>query len=478
MSNADPGISGGGESRCFWSPRARNPGNGVSPLTENKEHARRRFGFFLFVSGAAAFLVLSLLSLFHNPTSMMDFRTAYCSARCLLKNSDPYNQADVMRIYHAEGDERLTDTDTDRFVVTRNVYLPTEFIVTTPFALLPFYLAEALWVALTIGSFILASYLIWSVGANVAPELNGALICFLLVNAEQVVFYGNPAGLVIGLCAIAAWSLIQERFVSAGILCLAASLALKPHDTVFIWLYFLLAGGAHRRRALQTLAVIAALGAPVVLWVIHISPHWYKEMYANMLAFSVHGGINDPGPAAFVHHGTGVITDLQSVFSVFRDDPLFYNSATYLVCAPMIVAWVLAALRAKRTSAVAWLALAAIVPISMLPLYHRIYDAKLVMLVLPACTLLHHRNGRIGRVALWITTVGFILTGDLPWSTFVSGLIQLRILTPAQPGPLVSAALAFPLPLALLVMGVFYLWVYVRHTLEPLERAAGSAESL
>ena len=450
----------------------------MSPLTENQEHARRRFGFFLFVSGAAAFLVLSLLSLFHNATSMMDFRTAYSSARCLLKNCDPYNQADVMRIYHAEGGERLTDTDTDRFVVTRNVYLPTEFIVTTPFALLPFHLAEALWVALTIGSFILGSYLIWSVGANVAPELNGALICFLLVNAEQVVFYGNPAGLAIGLCVIAAWSLIHERFVSAGILCLAASLALKPHDTVFIWLYFLLAGGAHRRRALQTLAVIAALGAPVVLWVIHISPHWYEEMYANMLAFSVHGGINDPGPAAFVHHGTGVITDLQSVFSVVRDDPLFYNSATYLACAPMIIVWVLATLRAKRTAAVAWLALAAIVPISMLPLYHRIYDAKLVMLVLPACTLLHHRNGRIGRVALWITTVGFILTGDLPWSTFVSGLIHLRILTPAQPGPLVSAALAFPLPLALLVMGVFYLWVYVRHTLGPLERAAASVESL
>lgn len=55
---------------------------------------------------------------------------------------------------------------------------------------------------------------------------------------------GNPAGVAVGLCGTAAWCLMKERFVPAGILCLAPSPAIKPHDTGLLWLYFFLVCGA------------------------------------------------------------------------------------------------------------------------------------------------------------------------------------------------------------------------------------------
>ena len=171
---------------------------------------------------------------------------------------------------------------------------------------------------------------------------------------------------------------------------------------------------------------------------------------------------------ALDHHGTLLITDLQSVFAVFRDDPRFYDFASLLVCVPMLLTWAVVTLRARITPATTWFALAAIAPLSMLPVYHRVYDAKLVMLTIPACALLWTERGRIGRVALLINAAGFVLTGDYLWSIYLGALIDLRLLPTDQPGPLLSATLLFPLPLILLIMGAFYLWVYARRAFQPV----------
>jgi len=79
----------------------------------------------------------------------------------------------------------------------------------------------------------------------------GALIGFFLANCELLIVLGNMAGVAIGLCVVAVWCFLRERYVAAGIFCLAISLAIKPHDSGLVWLYFLLAGGIYRRRALQ-----------------------------------------------------------------------------------------------------------------------------------------------------------------------------------------------------------------------------------
>ena len=142
--------------------------------------------------------------------------------------------------------------------------------------MLPWGPAHLLWMALTMGSLILASFLIWNIGADYAPIFSGVLIGFLLANSEVVVVFGNSAGIVVSLCIVAVWCFLRERFVPAGILCLAIGLATKPQDAGVVWLYFLLAGGVYRKRALKTLLALVALRLPVVLWVWHVSPHWMQ----------------------------------------------------------------------------------------------------------------------------------------------------------------------------------------------------------
>jgi len=86
-----------------------------------------------------------------------------------------------------------------------------------------------------------------------------------------------------------------ERFALVGVLCLAASLAIKPHDVGLVWLYFLLAGGVYRKRALQSLLITAVLGLSAFLWVSHVAPHWIGDWNSNLIATSSYGGINGPG---------------------------------------------------------------------------------------------------------------------------------------------------------------------------------------
>jgi hypothetical protein len=297
-----------------------------------------------------------------------------------MQHCDPYREGDVLRVYRAEGGDYPSDSSIDRQIGTRYAYLPTAFCLALPFAMLPWGPAHLLWMALTMGSLILASFLIWNIGADYAPIFSGVLIGFLLANSEVVVVFGNSAGIVVSLCIVAVWCFLRERFVPAGILCLAIGLATKPQDAGVVWLYFLLAGGVYRKRALKTLLALVALSLPVVLWVWHVSPHWMQELYSNILALSAHGGLNDPGPSSASPHGLGMMINLQTAISVFLDDPRIYNLATSLVCAPLLLAWAFVTLRSRPSPRRTWLGLAAIATLSLLPIYHRQYDAKLLLL--------------------------------------------------------------------------------------------------
>ncbi|MDR3411182.1 MAG: hypothetical protein P4L87_09610 [Formivibrio sp.] len=135
-------------------------------------------------------------------------------------------------------------------------------------------------------------------------------------------------------CVIGSWCFIRERFIPVGILCLAASLAIKPQDTGLVWLYFLLAGRVYRKRALLTIGTTIVMSLPVVLWVWRVSPQWMQELHSNVMAFAVHGGLNDPAPASAGTHGLGMVISLQAVISVFWDNPHIYNPVSYLIVVP------------------------------------------------------------------------------------------------------------------------------------------------
>jgi hypothetical protein len=429
---------------------------------DSKPASARRDGLTFLILGSIVFVLFGLVLKNSSREPMVDFKVVYYPAQCLLQHCDPYNENQVLQIYRAGGGDNPSDSEKVRQIVTRYIYLPTAFCFTVPFALLPWSLAHNLWLALTIASLIFASFLLWNVAANHAPVAAGALLCLFLANSELLVISTNAAGIVVSLCAIAVWCFLRNRFALAGILCLAIALAVKPQDSCLVWLYFLLVGGVHRRRALQTLLATAILSIPAVLWVWVAAPNWFAEWRSNLAAFAVHGGISDPGPASMGGHGLAMVISLQSVFSWLRDDPRFYNPASYLVCAPLLLVWAWTALRSRPTQRNAWLALASIAALTMLPVYHRQYDAKLLLLTVPACVLLWMEGGLAGWLALAVNTVAFVMTGDLTWGILLALMSHLPQPTTTLAFKIMTALEASPAPLTLLLVAIFYLWAYAR----------------
>ena len=267
--------------------------------------------------------------------TIVDFKIIYYGARCLIQHHDPYNENQLMSVYLAEGGELPSKPGTPNStpqVVALQVYLPPAFFCVAPVAFLPWWAAHLLWAAITVTTFTIAAFLMWLPAQDHAPNVAFYLIAFLLANCGILFAGGNPAGLAIALCVTAVWCFLQNKYVWVGVILLAVSLELKPHDTGLVWLYFLLAGGAYRKRALQTLALTVALALPAILWISHVTPHWTHELSANLSATSIRGGITDPGPSSIRESSGGTIIDLQTVVSVFRDDPHFYNLLTYLIC--------------------------------------------------------------------------------------------------------------------------------------------------
>lgn len=345
------------------------------------------------------------------------------------------------------------------------VYLPTALLLVAPFAVLGWGAAQVLWTIFTIGLFTIACCLIWSVAADYSLPVATCLLAFMLANSEVVYAFGNAAGIAISLCAIAVWCFFTRRFAFAGVVCLAASLAIKPHDSAAVWLYLLVLGGAYRRRALQALLVACGLGVLAAVWTYQVSPHWIQEIGSNLELVSLKGGIADPGPAGISNGTGGMVISLQSVVSVFRDDPRFYNPATWVICAPLFMAWLSRTLRVVTSNAQIWLALAAIASLSMLPVYHRPYDAKLLLLAAPACAAIWAQGGVRRWVALVTTSAAILVTSDLP-STVLTTLSR-RLPTHSSAGiasQILVIVLTRPAPMILLAMSIFYVWVYVRHT--------------
>jgi hypothetical protein len=153
---------------------------------------------------------------------------------------------------------------------------------------------------------------------------------------------------------------------------------------------------------------------------------------------------------------------LQTAISVFWDDPRIYNPVTYLICGPLLLAFVVFTLRFRSSAKSVWLGLASVAALTMLPVYHRQLDAKLLLLTVPACAMLWAEGGKIGKLALLVNTAGFVLTGDIAWA-IVLGLIEsLHLPTTKVWVQILTYVQIFPAPLILLGMAAFYLWAYAR----------------
>jgi hypothetical protein len=107
----------------------------------------------------------------------------------------------------------------------------------------------------------------------------------------------------------------------------------------------------------------------------------------------------------------------------------------------------------------------------MLVTYHRPYDAKLLLLAVPACAMLWAEKRPIRWLALLVTSAGIVSTSDIPLTILIILTGALHIPAAGFSGQIVKFVLMRPTPLILLAMGIFYLWVYMRRYPAPVAAA-------
>ena len=340
----------------------------------------------------------------HSSKRMLDFRVIYYNLRVLLDHKDPYNALNGEQLAMEDGEKpRVYPVPLPSEITC--IYPPSALVVNAPLGFLHRVPAQRLWTALNGGGLIISGFLLWEIAAEAAPLLSGLLIGFLLANSAGLLFQGNVAGIVASLCVIATWCFFRERYVALAIVCMAVSLAIKPHDSGFVWLCLLFIQ-RYRKPALQVLLVTAMLILISALWVTHVAPGWPGELKANLISVSARGTGNDPGPASGSNTVANADVNLQAIFSVIKDEPAFYNPASYLVCAGLFLLWVIPTLRFRMTPYRFWVALAFLSALTMLPVYHRSHDAKLLMLAVPACALVWSASRRLGIACALVASSG------------------------------------------------------------------------
>ncbi len=383
-----------------------------------------------------------------------DFKPVYSGARCLLAHCNPYNSGEIRKAYIDGGGSPLDDRAFRPFNAN---YLPSALFWAIPFALLPWNIALNLWLSISAALFITAACLMANLCLESDSKFSVVLLSIFVASSTILMMLAQPAGPAIGLCVIGVWCILQKRLPAVCIICFALSLTLKPHLGGLIWLYFFMSGGYARRRALQIMAATIFFCLPGVLWasLMPQSAHWPADLQANLVGIAAHGNASDPGPA---NSEASAIANLQAVVSILRDDRAYDNLVTFCVIGTLILFWINAAVRAPESRRKDLLGIAAIAYLCLLPIYHRQYDTRLLLLTFPAMGLLASEGGIAGVFAV-ITALATIASTNHAYPRIMAEHFRNQ---EATLGPFKTIILTRPIPVVLLFGAIFYLACFMR----------------
>jgi hypothetical protein len=438
-------------------------------VTFSKTISRRKAALCLLLAALFSVAFDCWLGYAKNGGTLGDFRAVYFAARTAISHHDPYKVEEFLQVYRQEGGY-IPAEPMRRLGFSRSVpicvNLPSTILVVLPFALIGWGPAHLIWMALVPASLILASWLIWDMAGARAPTLTLVLLCVVLANCENLIQSGNSSGLAVSLCVVGVWCFFKRRYEWTGIVCFAFGLALKPTAIGLIWLFLLLLRGTYRRRAWQIAALALILLAAGTVWVAQVSPHWFQEWRTNIAVTSATGDVNDPGPTSFANRGVGMIVSLQAVISLFRDDPHIYNPVAYLLGGSLLLIWLAVTFRSRLTEEGRWLAIASLAALGLLPIYHRQYDTKLLLLAIPACAMLWSGKDLIGKLVAAFSAIGIVLTSDFPSAVLIVASKALDLPQNHLASKLATVFMLRSSTFGLLMVGGFCLWAYVRQALQ------------
>jgi hypothetical protein len=334
-----------------------------------------------------------------------DFVPVYTGARCLLHGCNPYDTSQLEQQFYQAGGHAA---ELPSWRIDVPVYPPSTFLVLSPLALLKFPVARVLWFLLNGCLLVTAARLIQNMSPPQHRWLTTILVCYFVITAEIVLVLGQPAVLAISLVIIASYLFLRGRFLPLGAFLFSLSLAVKPQIGGFIVLYLLL------RRIHWRYVAMAMAGAGVLLlsasWMLghhRLSAAWASTLRANLSATLSAGGSADPRPENQQAIGD---LNLQSLTSIFFREAHTFNAVAYSVFLALLALGVLVVLRSGASRETHFISLAALSVLSLMPVYHRFYDTRLLLLSIPAIGIIFQKRRVSGALIALLTLLTTIST--------------------------------------------------------------------
>jgi len=329
-----------------------------------------------------------------------DFVPVYAGARCLVHGCEPYAPSQLEPEFFQAGGQ---PSDLPSWQIDVPVYPPSTFLALAPIALLRFPVARLVWFLLNGCLFAIAAGLILSICPPPHRWLATIMVSFFVLTAGILLVLGQPAVFAISLVVIGSCLFLRGRFVPLGTFLFFLSLAVKPQIGGFIVLYFL------AQRIYWRYAAVALAGAALLLLCASLvlghhprSAGWASTLRANLSATLSPGGSADPRPANPQAIGD---ENLQALTSIFISNAGQFNAAAYAIFLALFGAGMLVVLRANRVPELHMVALGALSILTLMPIYHRFYDTRLLLLSVPAVVIVFQRRRVLGTVIAVLTVL-------------------------------------------------------------------------
>jgi len=432
--------------------------------------ARHTAALLLLLIAAAIFSVRTVLK---PGERLWDFSICALSARAYLNGENPYDHAVLEKIWRAEASPAAGVTPPTGWLYA--IVPPPVLLALTPFAAMPSSIAQPLWMAFSLGLLGLAI----AAAASLARIRFGSAAWFvlfagvlLLGPAQSVIHAGQPAGPAISLIVIAIWCIARPRSrrgtttiageVGRGDVVLPAillTLAIALKAQLALPFVALLLLRSPRKAGLLALCFSAIF---IVLSLVPLQARgipWTADWTRNIRDSSATGQPNDYSTA---NSSRDHLLNLQMPGYAMSQNRMLSEIVAISVTAILGFVWLWLALRRTKPKFLAGeeegpspllLPAAALGVIILLPVYHRYYDATILMLPLAWALAALHRQRRLAVVVLALL-IPFVL--PVGWQTNLAARAPLP--TALTKNPFWTIGVSAMQSWLALAVGVTLLW--------------------
>lgn len=337
---------------------------------------RVALALLLAVMGAEFMVRGPIRFLGHGSSRSTDFTAPYLGARALLRGLNPYSSSVFWDMADEVGWGAGRNGNPDDFE-SRSPYPLSTFALVSPVAGARWLVARTTTITILTALVLIAVVALASLAGFAGDNATVRRRLFLalalgLAPIHSALGTGNLVSGAVALTVLGAWLQARNRDVAAG-LCLAIAAGIKPPIAAPVLGYALLRGRWTTLAVAATELVVITGAAALRL---HGVP-WMAGFVANNALLLSNSGMDVIAWSVEQQQ----FVNLQYLGFFVSDSARLVAWTSWLVGGALIGLWMALVVR-RRQQPMRLLELSAAVVLSLLPIYHRVYDAALLMLPL------------------------------------------------------------------------------------------------